>query len=148
MVSTIDKTKTNKVPVSDFSEHLAHLNLVPNQLTYKNFVPLMVGNGACHAMVDSGNLFCNVMSKEFMQQLGLTTADLVPVPGLSHVGTAKEGEGLRVLGRVRKPLSLTLAGCPTKFNSRPVVLDGLTICLLYTSPSPRDKRQSRMPSSA
>ena len=26
--------------------------------------------------------------------------------------------------------------------------DLLTICLLYTSPSPRDKRQSRMPSSA
>ena len=27
-------------------------------------------------------------------------------------------------------------------------LDRLTTCLLYTSPSPRDKRQSRMPSSA
>ena len=26
--------------------------------------------------------------------------------------------------------------------------NGLNICLLYTSPSPRDKRQSRMPSSA
>ena len=26
--------------------------------------------------------------------------------------------------------------------------DGSLICLLYTSPSPRDKRQSRMPSSA
>ena len=26
--------------------------------------------------------------------------------------------------------------------------NGLRICLLYTSPSPRDKRQSRMPSSA
>ena len=25
---------------------------------------------------------------------------------------------------------------------------GITSCLLYTSPSPRDKRQSRMPSSA
>ena len=25
---------------------------------------------------------------------------------------------------------------------------GANICLLYTSPSPRDKRQSRMPSSA
>ena len=25
---------------------------------------------------------------------------------------------------------------------------GIEICLLYTSPSPRDKRQSRMPSSA
>ena len=30
-----------------------------------------------------------------------------------------------------------------------VVVDGKTSgCLLYTSPSPRDKRQSRMPSSA
>ena len=27
-------------------------------------------------------------------------------------------------------------------------LDALKVCLLYTSPSPRDKRQSRMPSSA
>ena len=27
-------------------------------------------------------------------------------------------------------------------------IDKLTVCLLYTSPSPRDKRQSRMPSSA
>ena len=27
-------------------------------------------------------------------------------------------------------------------------IDSLSICLLYTSPSPRDKRQSRMPSSA
>ena len=25
---------------------------------------------------------------------------------------------------------------------------GFSVCLLYTSPSPRDKRQSRMPSSA
>ena len=28
------------------------------------------------------------------------------------------------------------------------VMDQVIICLLYTSPSPRDKRQSRMPSSA
>ena len=29
-----------------------------------------------------------------------------------------------------------------------VIISGLSLCLLYTSPSPRDKRQSRMPSSA
>ena len=29
-----------------------------------------------------------------------------------------------------------------------LVVDQLKACLLYTSPSPRDKRQSRMPSSA
>ena len=28
------------------------------------------------------------------------------------------------------------------------VIEQATVCLLYTSPSPRDKRQSRMPSSA
>ena len=32
-------------------------------------------------------------------------------------------------------------------NSGTISIDG-NICLLYTSPSPRDKRQSRMPSSA
>ena len=29
-----------------------------------------------------------------------------------------------------------------------IAVGGFSICLLYTSPSPRDKRQSRMPSSA
>ena len=29
-----------------------------------------------------------------------------------------------------------------------IVFNEVTYCLLYTSPSPRDKRQSRMPSSA
>ena len=29
-----------------------------------------------------------------------------------------------------------------------ITMDGIERCLLYTSPSPRDKRQSRMPSSA
>ena len=29
-----------------------------------------------------------------------------------------------------------------------IILSGVVACLLYTSPSPRDKRQSRMPSSA
>ena len=33
----------------------------------------------------------------------------------------------------------------SEFESRP---DEISLCLLYTSPSPRDKRQSRMPSSA
>ena len=44
---------------------------------------------------------------------------------------------------------------PTWVNIIPITTDGEVIlvnqyrfCLLYTSPSPRDKRQSRMPSSA
>ena len=34
------------------------------------------------------------------------------------------------------------------FKGDPVMPGCLGLCLLYTSPSPRDKRQSRMPSSA
>ena len=37
----------------------------------------------------------------------------------------------------------------TRRNARVTALQVLyEVCLLYTSPSPRDKRQSRMPSSA
>ena len=35
-----------------------------------------------------------------------------------------------------------------KENAKELLGGDLEICLLYTSPSPRDKRQSRMPSSA
>ena len=34
------------------------------------------------------------------------------------------------------------------FDLQPPIGDRTEFCLLYTSPSPRDKRQSRMPSSA
>ena len=37
---------------------------------------------------------------------------------------------------------------PNGFTSRIIVTPVMWACLLYTSPSPRDKRQSRMPSSA
>ena len=37
---------------------------------------------------------------------------------------------------------------PASLPIIPVILASAWTCLLYTSPSPRDKRQSRMPSSA
>ena len=50
-----------------------------------------------------------------------------------------------------EPGTLTLEGNFTEacLNPNGTVQGGMmTSCLLYTSPSPRDKRQSRMPSSA
>ena len=41
-----------------------------------------------------------------------------------------------------------LENVPQDKNVRYIVAVNHTCCLLYTSPSPRDKRQSRMPSSA
>ena len=37
---------------------------------------------------------------------------------------------------------------PVHAFKKPLFMTFLSFCLLYTSPSPRDKRQSRMPSSA
>ena len=50
---------------------------------------------------------------------------------------------LRVLPTQRFKLLAKLA--PYKTDEKNIVIQ---VCLLYTSPSPRDKRQSRMPSSA
>ena len=43
--------------------------------------------------------------------------------------------------------TLTLAGAVTGYQSFSTIGNGNT-CLLYTSPSPRDRTRSRMPSSA
>ena len=56
-----------------------------------------------------------------------------------QIHVANEDAGDRVLARRRE-----LVDSATQM----MVADELYNCLLYTSPSPRDKRQSRMPSSA
>ena len=48
----------------------------------------------------------------------------------------------------RAPLAWEEARCPTDLLREMGQLGLLGICLLYTSPSPRDRQKSRMPSSA
>ena len=52
--------------------------------------------------------------------------------------------GLNVGNAVKSAFFLRIPQC----LEGKVRIDGVGTCLLYTSPSPRDKRQSRMPSSA
>ena len=49
--------------------------------------------------------------------------------------------------KIKHGKRFTLCGC-TKSKNLPFCDGSHKTCLLYTSPSPRDKRQSRMPSSA
>ena len=72
----------------------------------------------------------------------------------------EKGEFVAIVGTSGsgKSTLLNMIGGLDVPTSGKVIVDGrelstlkdeqLTICLLYTSPSPRDKRQSRMPSSA
>ena len=64
-------------------------------------------------------------------------------PPLSSAIKALEEElGVRLLERNSKQVTLTPAGAAYLAQAR------LVLCLLYTSPSPRDGLLSRMPSSA
>ena len=49
----------------------------------------------------------------------------------------------KVLGRVASEVALRLRG-----KHKPEFTPHVDTCLLYTSPSPRDRQKSRMPSSA
>ena len=72
----------------------------------------------------------------------------------------KEGYEVRVLDSLQKPIHNAIpeyldervefmAGSATDIRAITEALQGVDyVCLLYTSPSPRDNRVSRMPSSA
>ena len=81
------------------------------------------------------------------EELGaaLEAGDLVVLDGPLGAGktTFTQGiaRGMGVKGRVTSP-TFVIA------REHSSIGNGPSLCLLYTSPSPRDKRQSRMPSSA
>ena len=68
--------------------------------------------------------------------------------GLAQFYNANKGDpnALMVMGAVM--LGGIITGKPPVSVTQLTPIARLTTCLLYTSPSPRDKRQSRMPSSA
>ena len=54
----------------------------------------------------------------------------------------------KTLGRLATEIATVLRGKNKPTFTPHLDTGDFVICLLYTSPSPRDKRQSRMPSSA
>ncbi len=74
------------------------------------------------ALLDSGNTFWDIISKATYKQLGFKINELKPCRYKS-VGTAKAGQGLRVLGLPPRPLHLQIPGTRTRYSFRPVVID-------------------------
>ena len=81
------------------------------------------------------------------------------MPGLMAIrkeyGKKKPLEGARILGCLHMTIqtavlieTLVELGAECRWSSCNIFSTQDHACLLYTSPSPRDKRQSRMPSSA
>jgi hypothetical protein len=101
---------------------------------YKYFVPMSIGGVIGKAMVDSGNLWKNVLSLDFHHQPGQTRDDLREVPEIQEVGTAKSGTGLKVVGELKTPIHLRFGGCATHFKCRPVVLESLSMPFNLSGP--------------
>jgi hypothetical protein len=77
------------------------------------YLPIRINNYTCSALVDSDNVWRNVISKDFaFNQMKLTEADLRPL-STKTIGTAKDGASMRVLGEVTQPLPLKLGGIST-----------------------------------
>ena len=92
----------------------------------KQYLPCRIDQSLeCEALIDSGNLYRSAISDSLFNALGLTQADLRPVR--RQVGTAKAGAQLQVWGELRKNLSLSIGGIPTKFKFRPVVIENLSM---------------------
>ena len=88
----------------------------------------MIANG--HVLVTGENAFMIIASDGIQLTLGENTTVTLPEPG--HPPVLKVDHG-QLRARLATPADRMVH---------------IKTCLLYTSPSPRDKRQSRMPSSA
>ena len=100
---------------------------------YRYYLPVELNGAACKAMIDSGNSYANVMSEDLMKFLKLSIKDLTPLSGVKLVGTARTGAGMRILGRVKKPIAMKVHDKLT-FLIRPVVLKGLSMPLNICGP--------------
>ena len=69
---------------------------------------------------------------------------------LATDGTARRARVTTAHGEINTPVFMPVGtyGMVKALDPHELVTIGSQICLLYTSPSPRDQRGSRMPSSA
>ena len=63
-------------------------------------------------------------------------------------GDGKEFFGIWIFNTLLSIVTLGIYSPWAKVQNTKYLYNNLSICLLYTSPSPRDQRGSRMPSSA
>ena len=132
-------------------------NRVTKEIMDSDAIAEDILNFTLEAAVKNGNVSSNTVS--FNNTVtGFTTLSNVGIANASPTDTLSVGskvfvnqsasDTLRVMGNTYIQNKLVVDGDAT-FNGLVTTLhSNNTTCLLYTSPSPRDKRQSRMPSSA
>ena len=112
-----------------------------------------------HPMVMAGQGTCGLEIAEQAHAAGIRDADVLVCCGggglTSGIALALEADAPGLVVRPIEPehfddviRSQASGQRESSDTTRPSVCDAVLTCLLYTSPSPRDQRGSRMPSSA
>ena len=94
---------------------------------YKQYCPALINGRKVNVYVDSGNNFQNVVSVKLLKKLNLTERDIQPLPKVTKLGTADKTAGIRVLGKLKKPLTIRFAGTNQELRTRPLVCPELAM---------------------
>ena len=100
---------------------------------YCRYLPLSLNGTKLAGLVDSGNVWNSVISKDCYTNLGLKLKDLQPVR-VREIATAKRGAFLKVLGEPRRAIKLSIDQGVTSFSFRPVVVEGLSMPVNISGP--------------
>ena len=133
----------------DIPPNLRHYEMMRTQMKYGE-KPMFVyarGRGQVHESFELIQLGLNLSDDEFVNGVWGTTIINTNSPRQLDIPMAEGIIDFARAGQLSVITPFCLAGAMA-----PVTVSGALVlqhaCLLYTSPSPRDKRQSRMPSSA
>ena len=67
---------------------------------------------------------------------------------LTGIALKETVAAMQAEGKTRSEIAIACGYCTVEGNNTKIHFTDFYICLLYTSPSPRDRTRSRMPSSA
>ena len=133
-VPIINKTSVSLDPMLACLHHLQSYNtnnsreqIRTETSAYRAYLPVKINQRTELALLDSGNLLISVISEKFFHHLALGQNALIPVSGLNTINTAKQGAALKVVGRVRTPLKLTMAPFTRPILFRPLVIANLAM---------------------
>ena len=122
----------------NLNEYLIANNIVSIEgLDTRALVAHVRTSGAMNCIISSDNLDVEALKKQL--------AAVPSMDGLELASTVSTKE-VYELGDVNSPLKVAVLDFGVKHNILQCLVD--RGCLLYTSPSPRDRQKSRMPSSA
>ena len=88
---------------------------------------ITVGALKSKILLDSGNLFGSSCSEDFVNRLPPEMREIQPLPDVPNVTTAKQGQGLKVVGKLKRPLRFKIQNHPEDFSTDLFVLRGLTM---------------------